>query len=474
MTSRTIEPHLLDLVFGEVAGATPMERASASSRRFVRGLDMLTFDASPRANGRRLTALEALEAYGFDTLAEVATEGSALICESVEAAGRALRERREQLGLDVRHVASEAQLAPEIIEALEASRRRPIREYERVARILGLDERLLSYRSAPEGNRGVAVRLRDLRDENPALSGPVVIALAEAAWVAMTQIRLEDALGLPREGHAFEVEPFYGSSDHPAYKVGYELADELREKLGLGEAPIPSMRDLLERQLRIPVIQTELGRRIAGATVQSGGRRAIVVNLSGLNQRAFVRRSTVAHELCHLLFDPRQRLRDLRVDAYADLDRRADQITDPVEQRANAFSVQLLAPQAAALALYHSPGAADPLGGVLDHFGISFTAGRYQVWNGSKRAMPLESINTDAYKPQDDWEGRESYTTTYHPIRALAEHPARAGRFSAIVLRAAQAGVISWDTAAEWLFTSEGEIQRRASSVQELYPDLFE
>lgn len=474
MTSPKIEPDLLALVFGEGEGATPPERARVSGRRFVRGLDMLTFDESPKAKGRRLTAREALEAYGFDKLLEVATDGSALISESVDAVGRTLRDRREQLGLDIRRVASEARLPPEVIEALESGRRRPVREYERAARVLGLDERLISYRSAPDGNRGVAVRLRDLRDEKPALSGSVVATLAQAAWVAMTQIRLESALSLPGDRTEIDVDPFYGGHGYPAYKVGYDLADKLRTRLGLGDDPISSMRDLVERELHIPVIQTDLGRRIAGATVESGGRRAIVVNLAGRNQSAFVRRSTVAHELCHLLFDPHGWLRDLRVDEYDELEQREDQVTDPVEQRANAFAVQLLAPQAAALRRYHEGASADPLGGVLDHFGISFTAARYQIWNGVGRSVPLESINTDRYTPESDWEGREAYTTTYHPIRALADHPERAGRFSAVVVRAAEAGVVSWDTAGEWLCTSEDEARRCAAAIRGLYPDLFE
>jgi Zn-dependent peptidase ImmA (M78 family) len=434
---------------------------------------MLTFDESTKAKGRRLTAVEALNAYGFEKLLEVATDGSALISESVEAAGRTLRERREQLGLTVRQVASQALLSPEVVEALEAGRRRPIREYERAARVIGLDERMLSYRSDSDGNRGVAVRLRDLRDEKPSLTGATVITLAEAAWVAMTQLRLEHLLGVPGE-MTFEQEPFYGTSGHPAYKVGYDLADAFRKRLDRADAPIVSMRDLVERELGIPVIQTDLGRRIAGATVESGGRRAIVVNLTGRNQSAFVRRFTVAHELCHILFDPRGRLRHLRVDEYDDLDKRDDQITDPVEQRANAFAVQLLAPQATALRIYHEDKSGDPLAHVLDHFGVSFTAARYQIWNGEQRRVPLESIFTDKYKPEADWEAHEAYTTTYHPIRALADQPERAGRFSAIVVRAAEVGIISWDTASEWLCAPEEEVRRCAPAIHELYPDVFD
>jgi Zn-dependent peptidase ImmA (M78 family) len=473
MTNQVLDSGLLDRVFGESESGTPKERARQSKRLFVRGLDELTFDESPKAKGRRLTAVEALDAYGFDTLAEVATEGSALLCESVDAVGRALRERREQLALQIRTIASETGLTPEVIAALEASKRRPVREYEKVARALGLDERMLSFRSAPEGNQDVAVRLREMHDARPVLTSTVVISLAEASWVAMTQLRLEAELALPAPKHRFEVDAFYGSSQHPAYRVGYDLADSFREALKLGTEPIKSMRDLLENDLRIPLIQADLGTRIAGATVESAGRRAIVVNLFGRNQNPFVRRSTLAHELCHLLFDPQQKLRSLRVDEYAELDERADQRVDLVEQRANAFSVQLLAPQSSALRVYEAT-AHDQLAHVMDSFGLSFTAARYQVWNALKRAVPLDSIQADKSRPEPDWEGREGYTTTYHPIRALADHPSRAGRFSAVVLRAAEEGVVSWDSAGEWLFCSEQDIRRAAPSLRELYPDLFE
>lgn len=473
MTSRTEDPHLLNLVFGLGEGATPEARAQTSTHRFVRGLDLLTLEESPKARGRRLTAREALEAYGFDKLVEAATDGSAILCESTEAAGRALRERREQLGLTERQVASQTHLTPELIVGLEEGRRRPVREYEKVARAIGLDERMLSYRTGADGNRSVAVRLRDLRDEKTALTPSVVAALAEAAWVAMTQIRIESGLQLPVEGNMFGEDPFYGRAGHPAYKVGYDLADAFRTKLGLGGNPIPSMRALVEQKLHIPVIQADLGRCVAGATVEINGRRAIVVNLSGRNQNVFIRRSTVAHELCHLLFDPRDRLRDLRVDEYDDLERREDQITDPVEQRANAFSVQVLAPRLTALRLYRDATSSDPLGQVLDHFGISFTAARYQIWNAMQRGAPLESINTDSRAPAPEWEGREAYTTTYHPIRELADHPERAGRFSALVVRAADTGIISWDTAGEWLLAGEEEVRRSAPAIRELYPDLF-
>jgi len=72
---------------------------------FDGGLDLLTFD-SPKAKGRRLSAPEALDAYGFDKLCEIVQDGSAIITSDPAAVGRTLRERRCRLGIEIRTVAS--------------------------------------------------------------------------------------------------------------------------------------------------------------------------------------------------------------------------------------------------------------------------------------------------------------------------------------------------------------------------------
>ena len=464
------EPLLTD-IFGPGEGTNLAERARRSTRLFVRGLDMLTADDRPGASGRRLTAVEAYEAYGLEKLYEVVAEGSAIISDSPAAAGRVLRERRLQLNLPLRTIASMSELSPNVIEALEASKRRPVREYERVARILGLDERAVSFRSVPEGNERVAVRLRVLADERPSLSSGSVARLAEAAWVAMTQLRLEQAIPLPVEDLDLKPSADYGNPGSPPFMVGYTLAHELREKLTLGDLPIASMRNLIEGKLGIPVIQTNLDEHIAGATVESNEKRAIVLNIDGRNSDALVRRSTLAHEVSHLLFDPSPDLKALRVDNYDELDERPDSRTDPVEQRANAFAIEFLAPQSIAVTRYER--SADLFNEVLDYFGVSFTAGRYQVWNGLGRRVPLESIVAPNKRPEPDWDAREAYAVTYHPLRSLTNHPARAGRFSAVAIRSAQLGLISWDTVAEWLFCTIPEAQQCSGAMSDLYPEVF-
>jgi hypothetical protein len=230
---------------------------------------------------------------------------------------------------------------------------------------------------------------------------------------------------------------------------------------------------LCEQQLRVPVIQAELGEDIAGATVEADGCRAVVLNLTGRNREVFVRRATLAHELGHILFDPPLRLEDLRVDAYDALERRPDLEPDRVEQRANAFAVQLLAPQPAAVMQFQTtPGEA--LIAVMDHFGVSFTAARFQVWNGVGRPGPLEALTAANRPPDPAWDGRERYTVDYHPLRSLARHPSRAGRFSALTLRAALERRISWDTAAEWLDASVSELGAAEAGVRGLFPDVFQ
>lgn len=459
---------LVEIAFG-IAGADEEAAARESNRFYRRGLGQIAED-SPEATGRRLSAIEALRAYGIEVLAEVAMEGYARLAPYAEAAGRVLQRRRTQLSLDHRHVANRANLSEDVVKAAEESRKLPIRYYERIARALGLDERYVSVRPEPEGNERIAVRLRTIGEEDPRLGQGTVSALAEAAWVAMTQVRLEEDLGLQVARMGIERSPNYGTPGFPAYEWGYRLAADAREKLGLENEPIPSVRDLAEDRLGLPIVQAELGESIAGVTVEAATRRAIVVNLSGKNRHVFVRRATVAHELGHLLYDPPHYLNALRADAYADLESPSDQLRDPVEQRANAFAVEFLAPQREALACFRS-AKDDPVGAVMDRFGLSFTAARYHLWNALGRTTPLKDLISHRPDSSTMWDARETYTIDYHPIRDL--RPSRAGRFSAVVARSAEEGLISWDTAAEWLETTEEEVRRAAPHLKELFPAVW-
>ena len=455
-------------MFGPGDGATPEARARRSTKEYVRSIDQLA-EVTPVARGRRLTASEALGAYGWDTLLTVADEGAALLAASATSVGTALRARRELLGLTTRAVGLSARVLEPVVRACEESKRVAIRDYEKVARALGLDERGISFRSEPSGNRDVAVRLRTIGDDLPPMTSSVVSAMAEAAWVALQQVRLE-TLMFGRRTPIFSPDPNYGTSSSPAYRAGYQLAGDARDHLGFGRRAIQSLRELTEERLGIPVIQSELGPDIAGVTLEVEQQRAIVLNIGSKNRNVFVRRSTLAHELGHLLFDPANRLDVLRVDDFEGLSRSADEVRDPVEQRANAFSVEFIAPRLSVAEVYRK----DPEGAVaevMNVFGISYTAARYQIWNALNRSVPLESLRAAHVEPDPGWDGAERYTVDYHPIQGL--RTSRAGRFSAVVMRAAQEQLVSWDTASEWLECSVDELKLAQDGVRELFPFVW-
>lgn len=471
---------VLDAVFGHGPGDTPEERAVASSRTYVRSLSQIAED-TPRAKGRRLNAAEALETFGLDVLREVASEGAALICESPRAAGRLVSDRRNLLGLEIRHLLATAGVSAGAIEKLESYRWIPIRQAERIARALGLDERTMSWKSeAPAENERVAVRLRTIGDDDPRLTSHVVSVIAEASWVAAAQARLQEKLGLVPSPHGIEPSADYGAPGRPAFRCGYELASRARDELGLGrENPLEeSLRDLAESRLGIPVIQVEMGDEIAGATIDVGGNRAIILNLGGRNRNALVRRSTVAHELGHYLYDPPGNLETMRVDDYDQVADQAGRIHDPVEQRANAFGVEFIAPRSA-LAAHFRKEMADhndaprALLALIDRFGVSHTAVRNQLQNALAGEVDPESLvlPRGGRPDADKWEAIEGYTVNYHPLERLRS--SRAGRFSALVVRAARERHISWDTAAEMLECDEREIRNSADSIAELFPDVF-
>jgi len=295
----------------------------------------------------------------------------------------------------------------------------------------------------------------------------------------MTQIRLERALGFSSHLDSFERSANYGSSGYPAYMHGYYLAKKAREALGLGLGPLDlSLRELCEDRLGIPVIQTTIGDWIAGLTVEAGNSRAIVLNTAGKNGNVFIRRSTLAHELGHLLFDPADRLEHLRVDEYEDLDRDARDIPDVVEQRANAFSVEFIAPKQSVIDVFHQRGGAPEQGlhAVVESFGLSPTAASYQIWNGLERQLPLAELKLKKLLSHGEiapWEGKEGFAAVgYHPLKDLAM--SRTGRFSAVVVRAAQEKIISWDTAASYLQATRTEVEAVIPSIQEMYPKVFE
>ncbi len=125
-----------------------------------------------------------------------------------------------------------------------------------------------------------------------------------------------------------------------SWEQGYRLAEETLEQLGLpeGAAERTSVKDVLER-LGVHKGDIELADRQIRAVAVAGlaHRPAVLLNRNhGTHQHAPARRFTLAHELCHVLFDR----------AYG---RRLALASGPwaprdIEKRANAFAAMLLMP----------------------------------------------------------------------------------------------------------------------------------
>jgi Zn-dependent peptidase ImmA (M78 family) len=104
------------------------------------------------------------------------------------------------------------------------------------------------------------------------------------------------------------------STDRYYIRAGQESARRVRDALGLGEQPIPDLVELVER-LGFPVIFQPLPGDMHGFTVRDEREgeptRVIVVSTHG---PWTLQRYTLAHELCHALYDdPGQIIIDLVV-----------------------------------------------------------------------------------------------------------------------------------------------------------------
>ena len=466
-------------VFGPKLGhLSAAQAARKSNLRFVRGRNELgVFDASRSPTGHVFTAWEAYQAYGMRILEEAVEYGSAILIRSGAGMEPTIRSRIDQLGLTDDAVARESGLAPEVVErAGHRSVDNETGHLERIGFILGLDELRLGYRPTGEADAGLAVRLKTLRPPTATgsvgLSPTAVLKFAHSASVIRTQHRLQRWLGM-RDGVGwFEPTDDYGNSISPAYIVGYELAEHARQRLNLGDRPIASMRDLVEKTLGIPVIQARLPGGVAGATIavsddEHGEVRGIVLNTVGANSNVWVRRATLAHELGHLLFDPIQHLEHVRVDTY-----QANEVdpqvtaTDYVEQRANAFAIAFLAPLDAVRNVVMAGRRTDPVREVMETFGISHTAARYHVRNSCYGLYELPDDRTLDAVPSDEQRAAEDSTLDYFPIPTTPD--IRRGRFSEVVISCYDKRYLSDHSAAQYMYCSKSDFRDKLETIRDL------
>ena len=446
-----------------------------STAKFVRGkYQIARYEPGSDATGRRLTEHEVRESYGDAVFREIDENRSAILLSREGAIEESLRLQREELEITQEQLAKAAGVEVGVVENAESDASRVgFRELEQLAFLLALDPAKLATDERAGSDPELGVRLRVLEQGTTSSSGrrlspAAVLRFSEAASIIRTQCSLQNWLG--KDG---EVTQFSPSSDYgaPAWRVGYQLAEQARGMLGLDRKPINSMRDLVESRLGIPVVQVGLPERIAGATIASNGLRGIVLNTKGANANVWIRRATLAHELAHILFDPDERLESVRVDTYEQVERNALQESaspDPVEQRANAFAVEFLAPESAIKEVIPAPGnvTAAKIETVMSHFGIGKVAARYHVRNVWWGQADLPRESGVAGQPSDEQRAAEDFTLDYFQPSKVPEQ--RRGRFAGLVAKALDGDLITEDTAAQFLGCGETELVSSLPFLREL------
>ena len=431
----------------------------------VRSQVQVTFN-SPEATGHRMTPFEVAEAFGKAALAKIVENGGFPIVRSPDEPARTLKHQRTTLGLTIKEVASESGVPEQAVVSAETQGKlNPVRTVERLAQQLGLEEHRIGLGQELAGAGELGARLRQRLDRQgksarrkpdqqnefrTVLNATTVARLAEAAWVIARQAEIGEMLPIearkaPRPRP--RTEPMF---PRPAWMQGYELAQRTRDLFRLDhEKPIPSLRSLLDEQNSIPLLSISMSENIAGATLANGRHRGIVVNTAGLNENVWVRRTTAAHELCHFLWDSDENLDRLRVNTYDDVLERGFQSPrlDRIEQRANAFAVEFLAPRQGILRQARSFATrVEALEQISQNYGISVSAASYHLDNSNHGNAALYGEARLSVQPNDEWRAAEDFGLDFFPMRSCPN--ARRGRFAQLVARAVDIGRLTPDSGA--------------------------
>lgn len=470
------DTEILNNIFGEDSvGDTPAERAKTSRRIFVRSQVQVAFD-NESAQGRRLTAQEAHDTFGWEILSRLSyMEAVPFICDNGEPA-KTIKGRRIDLGLEQDYIAQIAHLGKDkYVQFEEEQTTLPIRVLERIARFLALDDTKLGVEAGAFGDRSLGVRLREMAgaaSRDTSYFPPTLVTnLGEAAWVIKKQMEYHKTLQPDFAG--FRKQGFLPDNryHYPTYEIGRELALSTRNRLGISStAPIHSLKEIIENRLGIPVIQVQMRSAFAGATIANGNNRGIAVNLQN-DGNVWVRRNTLAHELCHLLYDPEEKLDRLRVDNSDDLNSNpysGSERRDPVEIRANAFAAEFLAPQKAVKTVFgEKRDNAGGIAAVMTMFGISYTAAKWQIANATKIPFADMARAPVDVVPSADWIAAENTTADYFPIGSAPI--SRRGKFAYFVIGLLDERRITLDSAASLLSCDPNDIRNAIDDVKSLY-----
>lgn len=294
-----------------------------------------------------------------------------VLARLAQAIGQAL----DQKGMTPEQLAAQANVEPgKLRAALSARPAFTSRELQHVAEALELDPHALQ-RGSLEPLLSPAIFLKHasaFQDFRHDLDGPTLL------WVLERGIALA---ALHPQGNDLRrsFAPVPMGNETPAQQ-GFRLAGEVRNRLDL-KGPIPDVRALLEQSFAIPVYVRKLTTKTPAIAVCSHRKTAAAALVSARRAPALDSpgtRISLAHELCHILFDPLDAGIQVVVEGEG---------TNDFEQRANVFAAELLSPKAELQKMFPSPlrgetAVRQAAEKIVAHFGVNRIPALRQLQHG--------------------------------------------------------------------------------------------
>lgn len=206
--------------------------------------------------------------------------------------GDRLRLAREDAGLTQAQAAAKLDVARTTIVAMEQGQRRvKIDELRNLAKLYKTSVNALLRNEAVFADMVPQFRRLHSKEDHE-----IERAAKQLSRLAQAEVELENLLGITRARNYPPERPLLPGD---VRRQAEEDATELRQRLGLGYAPVHDIFALLEVEMGVRLYQRPLESRISGLFAYDDGVGAcILINLSHPRER---RVQTAAHELGHLI-----------------------------------------------------------------------------------------------------------------------------------------------------------------------------
>jgi IrrE N-terminal-like domain len=254
------------------------------------------------------------------------------------AIGAVIAAERARQGLQV----GDLGVDPHVVEAIEAGKPGiTTTQLEKIANALQIDPfALRGGELRPRAQPSVFLRHRGTYQDFAATDAAGLdVALKQArARNALANLVGEDVGIFP--AHKLQPRGVAGDATNSPARHGYLLARELRRAIGNEADALADLRDIAENTCGVVVLVRRLATIGSTALAVKAEHAAAIVLAPITYTREPLARVWLAHELCHVLFDPD--VGGVHVVVDFDDDRQVQQ----AERRARAFAAELLLPEA--------------------------------------------------------------------------------------------------------------------------------